>query len=287
MSTSAFVHDVTADDFTAKVIDRSHEHPVLVDFWAAWCAPCRMLAPVLETLADGYQGRIEVAKVNTDAEPQLAADHGIRSLPTVKIFKDGAAVDEFYGALPEAEVRACIERHVIHESDRLHEAALQAYRAGDLDQAVALWQQAVARPPVKPEFLLGLARAYIHRRDLEAAEQCLKDLPLEKQVEAQPAALRTLIALAHAADGAPGDDALVKAIETHPDDWEARYQFAARRVLAGDYEQALAHLLEILRRKPDFRDHGARDAMVAVFTLLDEQGDLVKRYRRQMFAALH
>ncbi len=287
MNPSPFVHDVTADDFSSRVIDKSREHPVLVDFWAAWCAPCKMLAPVLEALAAQYQGQIEVAKVDTDAQPQLAMDHGIRSLPTVRIFKDGVAVDEFHGALPEAEVRAYIERHLVHESDRLHSAAEQAYRDGKLDEAVALWEQAVSRPPVKPEFLLGLARAYIDRKDYEAAEQCLKALPIEMQVEARPGALHTLIALGRGADQAPDDAALLKAIEADPGDCEARYQYSARRVLQGDYEPALAQLLEILRRKPDFREHAAREAMVAVFTLLGDQGDLVNRYRRRMFAALH
>lgn len=287
MTSSAFVYNVGAGDFATRVLEQSRKVPVLVDFWAAWCAPCRMLAPVLESLAEEYGGRIEVAKVDTEAEPRLAMDQGIRSLPTVKIFKNGAVVDEFYGALPEAEVRAYIERHVVHESDRLHEAALRAYGEGDLDKAVALWNRTLTLPPVKPEFQMGLARAHIDRKDFDAAEQCLKALPLEMQVEARPAALRTLVDLGRVADAAPDEADLAKAVEADPGNCEARYQLSARRIIQGDYEAALAQLLEILRRKPGFRDHAARNAMVAVFALLGEQGELVKRYRRQMFAALH
>lgn len=287
MNTPRYIRNVTSDDFSLQVLEKSREQPVLVDFWAAWCGPCKALAPVLERLAEEYQGQLVVAKVDTDQQTQLAMKHGIRSIPTVKLFKDGAVVDEFHGALPESEVRAFIERHLVHESDRLHAAASHAYRHGDLDRAVALWEQALVLPPVRPQVRVDLARAYIDQGNYEAAEQCLKSLPLEVQVESQASALRTLITLARTADAAPDDEALKTRIEQSPDDCEARYRYGTRKIIQGNYQEGLEQLLEILRREPGFRDNAAREGMVAVFALLGNQGDLVNRYRRLMFATLH
>lgn len=287
MNTSSFVFDVTAAEFPARVIEASHGHPILVDFWAGWCGPCKMLAPVLEGLAEEYQGRFLVAKVDTDREAELAAQYGIRSLPTVMVFKGGEPVDEFFGALPESEVRVYIERHLVREADRLRAAAMTVYQHGDTETAVSLLKQAAEEQPPRPEVLLDLATVYIDAKDYDEAERCLKALPMELQVEPRPAALRTLIGLAQDADQAPPDDVLMKTLDAAPDDCEARYHFAARSILEHRYEQGLAHLLEILRRKPGFRDNAARDAMICIFTLLDNKGELVSRYRKKMFAALH
>lgn len=287
MNTSSFVFDVTAADFPVRVIDASRQRPVLVDFWAAWCGPCKMLAPVLERLAGEYQGGVLVAKVDTDTQADLAARYGIRSLPTVMVFKDGEVVDEFYGALPESEVRVYIERHLVREVDKLHAQAMEAYHHGDRDTAVSLLKQAAAEQPPRPAVLVDLAAVYIDTKDYDAADLCLKALPMELQVESRPNALRTLIGLARSADQASPDEALLQRLAQSPYDCEARYQYAARRITLHQYEQGLEHLLEILRRRPDFRDHAAQDAMICVFTLLDNRGELVSQYRKKMFAALH
>ena len=287
MTSPSFVFDVTGAEFSTRVLDASRRCPILVDFWATWCGPCKMLAPVLERLAEEYQGGILVAKVDTDSQADLAARYGIRSLPTVMVFKDGEAVDEFYGALPESEVRAYIERHLVREADRFHAEAMEAYHRGDTDTAISLLKQAASTQPPRPEVLADLAAAYIDIRDYDAADKSLKDLPMELQVESRPTALRTLIGLAREADQAPGDKELLRRLDAAPEDSEARYQYAARNIARRRYEQGLEQLLEILRRNPRFRDNAARDAMICVFTLLDNQGELVSRYRKKMFATLH
>jgi putative thioredoxin len=287
VNSQEIIYDVTAADFATRVVDASFRQPVLVDFWAAWCGPCRILAPVLERLAGEYAGQFLLAKVDTDAQAELAVTQGIRSLPTVRVFKDGGVTDEFFGALPESEVRAFIERHLVRAADKLHAAGMEAYRHGDLDRAVTLLRQATAEQSARPQMYVDLARAYIDIKDYDAADAALKALPMELQVESLPHALRTLLTLARSADAAPGDRTLRGRIETNPDDWSSGYDYAARLITQSRFEEGLEQLLEILRYKPGFGDNAAQDAMVCVFTLLGNGGELVSRYRKRMFAALH
>ena len=138
MSESSFVFNADAASFQSLVIDASHRVPVLVDFWAQWCGPCRALAPVLEKLANEFQGRFLLVKIDTDREQEVARQFGIRSLPTVKVFKDGSAVDEFLGAQPESQVRALLERHLTRESDDARVQAQSLRDRGELNAARAL-----------------------------------------------------------------------------------------------------------------------------------------------------
>ena len=148
MAHSPHIADVTERDFDAQVIQRSHTVPVLVDFWATWCAPCQTLMPLLARLADEYQGKFFLAKVNTDKEQKLAAQHGIRSLPTVKLFRNGSAVDGFMGAQPERAVRALLDKYATSESETLIDDAVRAQQAGDTPRR---WRCCNRRwPPIRP-----------------------------------------------------------------------------------------------------------------------------------------
>ena len=142
MADSPYVIAVTAESFRRVVVEGSHERPVLVDFWADWCAPCRMLMPILASLADAYGGKLLVAKVNTEEEQALAVEYSIRSLPTVQLFKDGRPIDQFMGALPEPQVREFLERHLPRESDRLLTQARGLLNAGDRAGAIRMIEQA-------------------------------------------------------------------------------------------------------------------------------------------------
>lgn len=287
MSASSYMFDVTEADFEAKVLENSYKSPVLVDFWAAWCGPCKMLMPLLARLADEYQGKFLLAKVNTDEQRTLAMQFNIRSIPTVKLFKNGQVVDEMLGAQPESVIRQLIERHMVRESDNLRARAETAYRAGDLTQALALLEQAARLDPDNHRVRLDLAGILLEQDALDQAERILNDLPREVRDEPEAGALLGRLEFARIAAGAPDTATLEKTVAAQPANNEARYQLGARKVLQGDYEGALDQLLAILQRDRGFRDEAARKAMVAVFNLLGGKGEVVTRYRSRMFNALH
>lgn len=287
MSASPYIFDVTEADFGATVLENSYKAPVLVDFWAVWCGPCKMLMPLLARLADEYQGKFLLAKVNTDEQRKLAMQFNIRSIPTVKLFKNGEVVDEMLGAQPESVIRTLIERHMVRESDSLRTRAEAAHRAGDVTQALALLEQAARLDPDNHRVRIDLARMLLDQNALEQAERILNDLPREARDEPDASALLGRLEFARIAASAPDTVTLEKTVTAQPSNSEARYQLSARKVLQGDYEGALDQLLAILQHDRVFRDEAARKAMVAVFNLLGGKGEVVTRYRNRMFNALH
>jgi putative thioredoxin len=287
MANSPYVVDVTARSFSETVLEQSYQRPVLVDFWADWCAPCRMLTPVLTGLADSMGGKLLIAKVNTEEERELAAQFGIRSLPTVKLFRDGQVVDEFMGALPESDIRAFLERHVPRDSDRVLDQAEVLLTQGSVDAAAALVQQALASDPDNPRVALTRARLLAAQGDAAGAQHLLDALPLDAQETPEVKGLRAQLEFARTAAAAPPAEELRRRLEANPRDSEARYQLAARHVLAKDYETALELLLGLLRTDRHFGDDAARKGMVQVFELLGGSGDLVSRYRSKMTNALY
>ncbi len=286
MANSPYVVDVTADNFHQVVLEGSQQRPVLVDFWADWCAPCRSLAPVLTAVADSLQGKLLVAKVNTEEQQELAAQFGIRSLPTVKLFKNGQPVDEFMGALPESEVRAFIEKYIPRESDGLLQQAEALLTQGADEQAAALVAQAAAMDPDNSRVQVAQAQIKALQGEFATAEQLLNGLPLDAQDMPEAQALRAQLTFASALDGAPGAAALQQRLAADSGDSEARYQLAAHRVMAGDYEAALEELLTLLKRDRAYGEDAARKAMLQIFELLGGGGDLVSRYRGKMTSAL-
>lgn len=287
MSQSAYIADVSQNDFDQMVLQRSHQVPVLVDFWAAWCGPCQMLMPLLARLAEEYAGKFFLAKVNTDVEQSLAAQYGIRSLPTVKLFKDGRIVDEFMGVQPERTIRALLDRHIPRPSDAMIDQAIAAFRAGDAARAQRLLEQVLALEPNNDRARLELAGVHITQGRFEEATALLDGLSADGKLDPRSAALRGRLEFARVAAAAPPVAELETAIAANPGDCLARYQLAAVRVLGGDYERALAELLEIVRRDRKFGDDAGRKAMLAVFNLLGSGDELVKKYRTALSSALN
>lgn len=287
MANSPFVVTVTAENFDTDVLDASYQRPVLVDFWADWCAPCRMLMPILAKLAEAYGGRFLLAKVNTDEERELAAQFGIRSLPTVQLFKDGQPVDQFMGALPESQVREFLDRHLPRESDRLLVRAEGLLRAGDLAGAAKLIHEARTKDPDNARIALAEARIKAAEGDIAGAQALIERLPLELLGDPEVAAVRAQVAFAGALADAPPEGKLAARLQTNPKDSDARYRLAAYRVAAGDFQAALDQLLELLKRDRTYGDDAARKGMVMLFDLLGSGHELVARYRAKMLSALY
>jgi putative thioredoxin len=277
--------DVNESDFNYKVIDASRKVPVLVDFWADWCAPCRALKPILEKLADEYHGRFVLAKVDSDRNQALAARYGVRSIPSVKAFVRGELVDEFSGALPEPMVREFIERLMPSEAEKLRQQAGEAEASGRSDDALALLERAAELEPKNDAVRLDRAEILLERGRVDEARELLDALNILTREE--PRAAQLIARAAFAGESAEDTSALESRIAANPEDLAARLAFAKACVSAKRYDAAMEQLLEIIRRDRGFEDDAARKTMLQVFNLLGNDGDLVKKYRRLMANALY
>jgi len=279
MSPHAF--DVSTAEFQEKVVAASQHVPVLVDFWAEWCAPCRQLKPVLEKLAAEYGGRFLLAKVNSDQNQELAGRCGVRGIPNVKAFVGGHLVDEFTGALPEAQVRAFIDKLLPSPAEPLRIAAQEARASGEAELALSLLDDALQADPANDTVQLDMAEIRIDVGQLDAARALLDTLEHKTRDGARLQALQARLKLLAAGGGA--DTAALQArLAANGDDLDARLQLANALALKGDYRAALEHLLAIVRRDRKWQDEAARKAMLDLFTLLggDAQfDDLVREFR--------
>lgn len=287
MADSPHLVAVTAQNFRQVVIEGSYERPVLVDFWADWCAPCRALMPVLAKLAEEYRGRLLVAKLNTEEEQALAAQMGIRSLPTVQLYRDGRPVDQFMGALPEAQVRAFLEPYLPRESDGLLEQIGDRLMVGDLAGAQAALDLARAKEPDNPRLFLVQVQIQAASGDTQGAEALLERVPLELAKDPEVLALRGQLRFANLAAGAPSEDELAARLAANPKDSEASFLLAARQAATGDFATALASLLALLKRDRAYGDDAARKTMLLIFDLLGGEDPLVTAYRGKMLSALY
>ena len=284
---SAFAREITSADFNQAVIEGSRQTPVLVDFWAPWCGPCRALTPVLERLADEYKGKFMLVKVNSDQNLDLAQQYGIRSIPNVKAFVDGQMVDEFLGALPESAVRDFIDRLLPTPAELVRRDATIQVEAGDRDGALALLDRAAELEanniPVQAdriELLLDLGRIP------EARAIASRLGPFASQ-EARMGRALARLQLADVEAGQSDPTALETRVRSNPDDLETRLRLAKLYASQERYEAALEQLLEITRRDRAFGDDAGRKSMLAIFDLLQGQSELVSRYRKLLASALH
>lgn len=285
MADSPYIVEVSAENF-AQVIQASYQLPVLIDFWADWCQPCKMLMPILAKLADDYGGKFLLAKLNTEQLQEIAAQFGIRSIPTVKLLRDGQPVDEFLGALPEEEIRAFLDKHIPRESDAALDQAIVLLNQGDSGTARQVLQQVQEADPDNPRLLRTLAQAQLLDGDVAGATATLDALPPDQQNDPEVAALRSRMFFGAILSGAPAADRLQQRLEDQPNDSEARYQLAAHKVMNQDFEAALDLLLELMRRDRGYGDDAARGALVKVFDLLGDD-PLVPRYRSRMASLLY
>lgn len=282
---SPHVFDATAASFEADVIRASLETPILVDFWATWCGPCKSLGPILEKLAAEYHGAFRLAKVDVDQEQQIAAAFQIRSVPTVILVKDGQLVDGFPGALPEGELRQFLAGHGIEPlAPRADEAATEA-AALDPHENVQRLRTLVAAEADKPEHRLDLALALLAIGTTKEAEALLDALPANLATDDRAIKARARLGFAALLRDAPPRETLLAAIAAQPDDLSARHLLGVQEIVSGDAAAGLEQFMEMLRRDRQFQDGLPRSALIDAFRILDDAA-LVSKYRRQMSSLL-
>lgn len=278
---SEHVFDATTAGFETDVIQASLETPVLVDLWAEWCGPCKSLGPILEKLAGEYNGAFRLAKIDVDAEQELAAMFGVRSIPTVILISGGQVVDGFAGALPEGQIREFLTKHGVAPAEAVVEAPAEVAAPETAADAINRLQQAIAAEPDRAELKLDLALALMRAGQVKPAQAELDALPANLATDARAVRLAKQLELASALDGAPSMAELRERVQTDDTDWEARDLLGVRLLIEGDAAEGLDQFLDILRRQRDWQDGQAKKRLLAAFATLEDAA-LVSAYRRKM-----
>lgn len=284
MTDKPHVFDTTTDTFEAEVLQKSLQTPVLVDFWATWCGPCKTLGPILEKLAADYNGAFVLAKVDVDKEQQIAAAFQIRSVPTVFLVKDGQIVDGFPGALPEGQLKQFLQQHGIEPAPAAEPEPQQA-AALDPHAEVMRLRQAVEAEPDKAELKLDLALALLQTGAGTEASQLLDALPANLATDDRAIKARAWLGFSDVLKDAPPAEVLEAAIAANPEDLRARHLLGVRYLIGNRNEAGLEQFLEMLRRDRNYQDSLPKRALIDAFRVIDD-APLVGQYRRKMSALL-
>ena len=273
--------DVDMASFGPEVVEASMQQLVMVDFWAEWCAPCRSLGPILESIVTQYQGAVKLVKIDTEAHQELAGQFGIRSLPTVYFFKDGKPVDQFMGVQPEHAIKEIIDRHVGGGAPAGNDLdmARQAYDQGQVEEAKNYVRQLISVTPDEDEAKLLMVEWLTAEGNLDEATQFADTLSEEGKESKEYKSLQTAIELQESLKDIPAASELIAAIAADENNMQARYQLAQRLIAEMNHADGLEQLLEIIRRDRSFEDDGARLYMIKVFEMLGGKGELVSKYR--------
>lgn len=286
--TGDLIKNTTTKTFRADVLEASRKVPVLVDFWAPWCGPCKQLTPILEKAVKASRGAVRLVKMNTDEYPDVAAQLGVQSIPAVFAFKNGQPIDGFMGALPESQVRAFIQRVIgpDGQGETGLEDAQAAFDAGDIGGAAAKFAAILQHDPENLDAIGGLAKCYIHTGDFDRAEQTLALIPPIKQTSDAYRSARAALDLAKKAGAKQDLKGLEQAIARNPQDWDSRFKLAIALNAKGQRQEALDHLFEIVRKDRAWNDDAARKQLVELFDAWGPKDPLTLSGRQRLSSLL-
>lgn len=282
-----YIFDVNTKNFQQVVLEGSAKVPVLVDFWAHWCGPCLALKPILEKLAEQYQGKFMLAKINSDENQALATQYGVRSIPNVKVFFRGNIVNEFSGALPENAVRKFIDSILPTEADGLVADAGQAIADKQYQRTRLLLDQALVLDPEHIAAKLLLIELHLENQAVVDARNLFEQLPDSIKLEKAVSTLHTRLVLAELTQNLPAEAELKRLISATPGNLQARLDLANVYISQRNYSEALELLFEVLQINKNFADGAARKTLLSLFTLLEDQPEIVRPARRRLALLLN
>jgi putative thioredoxin len=281
---SPYIVETTQESFERDVIDRSRDVPVVVDFWAEWCGPCRTLGPRLERLAEEYHGKFVLVKADTERVPDIAAAFGIRSIPAVFGLKDGKLVDSFVGVLPESEIRAFLDRLLPTPAERLI-AEARGLESSDLKAAEARYRIALDLAPEEPQVKIGLARVLLAQDRPDEARPLIEALERRGYLEPEAEKLKADLTLRSQAEGVGGVEAARAAAAADPDNPDLAFALAEALAAAGRYPEAMDLCLDLIERHRKRVGESAHKLMLTIFQLLGD-AEIVADYQRKLASAL-
>ena len=279
--------DVSEQDFQTEVIEKSKQVPVVVDFWAPWCGPCQVLKPILEKLAEEYQGKFHLAAINADENQALSAQFGVRGIPSVKAVYNGKIINEFSGALPEPAVREFLKQIIPNESEIKRREAVAVYENGDLQAALIQLNEAVALDENNLDAKIDLATLLLENNDPHAAKDVVEQLPVDIRLDERVKELLTKIELMEQTSKLPDKQTLMQQVRDDSTNLQARLDLANHFISEQAYDDAFELLFDVLRKDWHYGDDAARKTMLSIFTILGPQDPRVRSARKTLAGLLN